>query len=138
MATKAATRKKTFEDGAKLFGHIDNVDKLYDAVMADITERSFASAGWTVRTNKFDTSKILAPKNGDDDRPIWIISTFDRAGVAHIAAATAANQNASTTHAAADLEEKQIGDFHRAWAGDEMAYIDRVASDLFMSLNKKE
>jgi hypothetical protein len=131
----ADTRRETFESGKGFLDHIGTVDDLYIAVMTDITKKSFVSAKppWIVSTKKFDTSNILAPKTGNDGRPPLIISDFDKPGIEHIRAS-----NTSSTPSVANLVETPIGDLHRAWAGDEMAYIDRVASTLFMSLNKEE
>jgi hypothetical protein len=131
----ADTRRETFENGKGFLDHIGTVDDLYIAVMTDITKKSFASAKppWIVSTKKFDTSNILAPKTGNDGRPPLIMSGFDKPGIEY-----QRTNNISIGAAVADLVVTPISDFHRAWAGDEMAYIDRLASTLFMSLNKEE
>jgi hypothetical protein len=137
MTDNAATiRKKIFEDGGnKFIKHIDNIDDMYTAVMADITSNSFASAdpAWSVSNNKFDTNHIMAPVLGTNGVPPRIISNFDNDGVAQVKASSS-----TVAPMTVNLAEIPIRDFHRAWAGDEMAYIDRVASTLFMSLNKEE
>lgn len=134
MTTEAENRKKTFEDGKNFIDRIGTVDALYTAVMTDITVRSFGSKEWSVRNNIFNTSEILVPVLESGGRPPLIISNFDEEGKTYYLTATGSN-NLSTT--SATLASKPIGDFHLAWAGDEMAYIDRLASKLFMSLNKE-
>jgi hypothetical protein len=135
MTAEGEKRKNTFEDGNGFIDHIGTVDALYNAVMAAITVRSFGSKKWSVRNNIFNTSEILVPELEASGRPPRMISEFDEAGKAYYLSTSGSSSLSATS---AKLASKSIGDFHLAWAGDEMAYIDRLASELFMSLNKEE
>jgi hypothetical protein len=124
MAATAETRETTFKDGAKFIEHIDSVDDLYTAVITDIVNRSFVGIGWIVDTKKVDRTGVLAPIFADKNTyglPS-AISKFDD----QTSPASDPNPKAFS------MTRVAMSDFHYAWTGDEMAYIDRVASALFM------
>jgi len=121
--TDAGKRKATFDDGEKFINSINRVDDLYTAVIADITERSFKDAGWHIDTQSVDRTTVLVPVRPRDNRDtIFAISMFD----------TIAFPPPTADGSTFPMMYGAISDFHYAWAGEEMAYIDRVASALFM------
>ena len=123
MTTDAGKRKATFDDGEKFINNINGVSDLYTAVITDITERSFKNAGWHIDTKVVNSTTVLVPVRPTGNRDIiFAISQFD----------TITSPPSTGNSTPFPMISVAISDFHYAWAGDEMPYIDMVASALFM------
>ena len=131
MTEAAKTRETTSKDGAKFIDkHIDTVDALYTAVIADIAKSSFESAKWKIdQKTEFKADVIYVPKSATvTDTPKWLISIFDKSpGVAPpVGTSVLADHNLLPGSETASI-------LQYAWDGDDqLAYIDGVASTVFL------
>jgi hypothetical protein len=124
-------RNTTFERGVGFLNDIGDVDKLYDAVMADIAKSSFEGVGWKIdQKTVFRTDFIYIPCDAaDEDTPLpkWIISKFDNSPGARHPDGDFLNSPVMST------KEKEVRNVQYAWDGDDqLAYIDGVASAVFL------
>jgi hypothetical protein len=127
MATDndATRRHNTFINGIEFINnHSDTVDKLYAAVMADIVTRSFDGTGWIVDTKNVDRTTVLVPIFTSETTKHGLPFAISKFDTKTSPASEPAEKHFTMTLAA-------MSDFHYAWTGDEMAYIDMVASAFF-------